>query len=429
MNKLLYFFIASISIILISSSLFAESVNRIDAEKLFVQAQKALASGNNEIAENLLMKSLQRDPNFTSAIWQLSQIYENRGKLEYARELLLRGLQQNQNATWAKDKLKRMERILVQKLLSEATNFMTDGNYTSALPKLALYHGIKPYDPIPLIYMGRCHLALNNSKTAKQYLTEAMERDPSNSEIAHLLSAVDNRIERESLNEVILQAKKILSNFTTAKNKEATNALQAILQKDPGNAWAKEKLSELDLLTSKSTETENQKDGKKNTEGFKLKEKTSEAINILPAAVLKYTIIALLIITIILLSILKRNSAVKNYPLQGTINLIPILDIVSLINSNLKNGHLLIITEKSKGEVFFEKGEIIHARYKADDGTTAFHKIMAIQSGKYIFYNHLPKVKQTIQEPLSLLLLSMKPRNKLFPAEKSKSMTSSRIPV
>jgi len=429
MKKPSHFIIASISIILISSSLFAESVNRIDAEKLLVQAQKALASGNNENAENLLIKSLQRDPNFTSAIWQLSQIYENRGKLEYARELLLRGLQQNQNATWAKDKLKRMERILVQKLLSEATNFMTEGNYTSALPKLALYHGIKPFDHIPLIYMGRCHLALNNSKTAKQYFTEAMERDPSNSEIAHLLSTVDNRIEKESLDEVILQAKMILSNFTTARNKEATNALKAILQKDPGNAWAKEKLSELNLLASKSTEQENPREVKKNIEGLKLKEKTSKAINVLPAAALKYTIIVLLIITIILLSVLKNRSTGKNHPLQGTINLIPILDIVSLINSNLKNGHLLVITAKGKGEVFFEKGEIIHARYKADDGTTAFHKIMGIQSGRYIFYDHLPKVRQTIQEPLSLLLLSMKPRNELFTAGKNKPAASSKVPV
>ncbi|MCD6379219.1 tetratricopeptide repeat protein, partial [bacterium] len=291
MNKPSYFIAAVISVILISSSLFAESPNRIKAEKLFVQAQKALSTENSKEAENLLMKSLQQDPNFTSAIWQLSQIYENRGKLEYARELLLRGLQQKQNATWAKEKLKRMEKILVQKLLSEATDFMTEGNYTSALPKLALYNGIKPNDPVPLIYMARCHLALNNLQTAKTYLSEAIERDPSNPDIANLLTAVENRIERESLNRVILQAKKILSDFTPARSKEATDALKTILQKDPGNIWAKEKLSELGLLTSKSAEAENQKNGDK--ERFKFKEKVTKTTNAISSTVLKYTIIIL----------------------------------------------------------------------------------------------------------------------------------------
>ena len=126
---------------------------------------------------------------------------------------------------------------------------------------------------------------------------------------------------------------------------------------------------------------------------------------------------------------LRKKAGGKNYPLQGNINLIPILDIVSLINSNLKSGYLIVITEKNKGEIFFEKGEIIHARYKADYGTSAFHKIMAAQSGRYLFNNHLPRVKQTIREPLSLLMLSMKPRNELFPAEKDNSAPYSKIPV
>jgi tetratricopeptide (TPR) repeat protein len=320
-----------------------------------------------------------------------------------------------------------MEKILAQKLLSEATNFMAEGNYISALPKLALYNGIKPYNPIPLIYMGRCHLALNNLQTAKTYLSEAMERDPSNPDIAQLITVVDDRIERESLNGVIFQAKKILSNFTPEKSKEATDALKTILQKDPGNVWAKEKLSELGLLTSKSAEAENQKSVDK--EGFKFKEKASKAISVISPTVLKYTIIILLIITIIFIPILRKKTVGRNYPLQGNINLIPILDIVSLINSNLKSGYLLVTTEKNKGEVFFEKGEIIHARYKADDGTSAFHKIMAIQSGRYVFNNHLPRVKQTIREPLSLLLLSMKSRNELFPSEEDNSASYSKTPV
>ncbi|MCU0639198.1 MAG: hypothetical protein MUF59_04930, partial [Candidatus Krumholzibacteria bacterium] len=79
--------------------------DRISAEKAFVEAQKSLADGDDQAAEKALMTSLRLDPAFTSAIWQLSQIYERRGKLEYARDLLLRGLQQEPGASWARDKL------------------------------------------------------------------------------------------------------------------------------------------------------------------------------------------------------------------------------------------------------------------------------------------------------------------------------------
>jgi len=105
---------------------------------------------------------------------------------------------------------------------------------------------------------------------------------------------------------------------------------------------------------------------------------------------------------------LRRKSKFRSYPLQGSLSLIPILDIVSLLNGNLKSGRLMIVSQSSRGEVFFEKGEIIHARLKSWDGKTAFHKIMALRSGRYTFINHLPNIRHTISEPLSLLLLSMK---------------------
>ena len=76
------------------------------------------------------------------------------------------------------------------------------------------------------------------------------------------------------------------------------------------------------------------------------------------------------------------------------------------------------ITQKQAG---FEKGEIIHARLKSWDGKSAFHKIMALRSGRYIFSNHLPSVRHTITDPLSLLLLSMRSQNpeKKKPASKT----------
>ena len=101
---------------------------------------------------------------------------------------------------------------------------------------------------------------------------------------------------------------------------------------------------------------------------------------------------------------IRRRMTRRSYPLEGTITVIPILDIVSLINGNLRTGRLIVVSSEAKGEIYFEKGEIIHARCDGLTGKIAFHKLMDIRSGRFFFHNHLPNVRRTIADPLSLLL-------------------------
>ncbi len=385
----------------------AES-GRIEAEKVFVEAQKALARGDDATAEEHLMKSLQLDPTFTSAIWQLSQIYEKRGKLEYARELILRGLQLDPGASWARDKLAQVEKLLINRLKTESKAFMDSGEYDKALPKLSLYLGIRPHDPEPLFLLGRCHLAIGNLETSKEYLVQAIQRDPTNSESAALLDEVDERIARSAVENAISAAERILADYSADDREKAENALHEVLRIDPGNKWATAKLEEIAVLAEKrETDTEDPRVIEKGME--KIKSIDLSPAGRFPSQAKDRIIIALVIVIIVLLALnLKKQPRKKSYPLQGSLNLIPILDIVSLIHSNLKTGRLVITAGKFSGEIFFEKGEIIQARYRSHDGRTAFHKMMGIGTGKFVYYNHLPKVKHTISEPLSLLLLSMK---------------------
>ncbi len=405
-------------VLFFSVQVSAQTTGRIQAEGLFVEAQKALARGDDGIAEELLMKALQKDGSFTSAIWQLSQIYEKRGKFEYSRELLIRGLQQEPQAAWAREKLSQLEMVLTRKLLTEAESYMGTGQYKRAIPKLSLYLGIKPYDPTPLIMLGRCHLALGNLSTSKEYVEQAIERDPSNGQAASLFNEIVERLGKNSLIYLIGQAEKVLSDYTPTRKAEAREALEAVLARDPENTWAREKLGELELLATVGEEIKN--------EGNKVAGKCLEVVKNLkqPAArvidfVLGNLLIAILAIVAVLLAVnLKRRAERKSYPLQGSLSLIPILDIVSLINSNLKTGHLILSSGKTRGEIYFEKGEIVHARWRGFDGKKAFHLLMDLNSGAYSFNNHLPNVRHTISEPLSLLLLSMKSPERPKPAAK-----------
>jgi tetratricopeptide (TPR) repeat protein len=398
----------------------SQTSGRIQAEKLFVEAQKALSRGDDETAETLLMKSLQKDAAFTSAIWQLAQIYEKRDKLEYARELILRGLQQEPHAAWAREKLAQLEKALTRKLLAEAERYMSAGEYDLAIPKLSLYLGISPYDPLPLVQLGRCHLALGNLDTAKEYLNQALERDPSNAQIIALAENVDKRLERSSVDALVAKAQSILADYTPDRREEARGVLIKILERDPGNAYALGKLEELDALSADKSGTDNSEDAV---------EKGLEAVSALggPLARVKDFIVGkllavILVAAVVLLAVnINRKKRRRYYPLQGNMSLIPILDIVSLINGNLKTGRLAVELGEQRGEIFFEKGEIVHARLKGMDGKKAFHKIMGFRSGRFYFKNHLPNVRHSISEPLSLLLLSMKSSERKSSRTKSDS--------
>lgn len=392
-----------------------ESAARIRAEKLFVEAQKELARGDDRAAESLLMESLDLDGSFTSAVWQLAQIYEKRGRLEHARELMIRGLQQEPGAGWAREKLARLEGILTRQLLVEAEDLMGRGEYERAIPKLSLYLGIKPFDPAPLVDMARCHLAMGNLETARGYLEQARERDPSGIETAALLEEIESRMGKAAVRSAVAGARKLLASYVPEDRARAEEALREVLALDPANGWAKEKLSELALLAEEEKGAKEIGAGGEGIAGKgveairEIEGPVSESVSRTLSFLRQRALLAVLAVIAVLLGLnLRRKSASRSYPLQGSLSLIPMLDIVSLINSNLKSGRLQLNSSSGRGEIFFEKGEVVHARLGSRDGKEAFHRIMSARSGRFVFYNHLPNIRHTISDPLSLLLLSMK---------------------
>ena len=390
--------------------------DRIQAEKLFVEAQKALSRGEIERAESLLTEALAADPSFTSSIWQLAQIYEKKGMLEHARELLIRGLQQEPDATWAREKLAALEKALTQKLLRNAQSYMESGEYDLAIPKLSLYLGIKPYDPVPLLMIGRCHLALGNLETAKEYLLQASERDPSNPDVRSLIAEVERRIERGSVSYLAKAASSILSNYTLDRKAEAIKALEAVLAADPQNAWADEKLAEIRLIED-MPETLPAGDEAPTGEKIEVRKALSGATGFLTGnIVMVVSILCLAALVLLIVLIIRKKSTGGVHPLSGSLALIPIIDIVALLNSNLRTGRLVLKTARGSGEVCFEKGEIIHARWKGPDGKKAFGRIMDQRVGTYTFTNKPSGSKRTISESLSVLLLFMN-RNEESPAD------------
>lgn len=387
----------------------AQSTARIEAEQIFVDAQKALARGDDAAAESLLLKSLRRDGTFTSAIWQLSQIYEKRGDLEKARELIVRGLQQEPDAVWARERLGRMETVLTRRLLGEAESLMGAGRYEQAIPKLSLAMGIKPYDPIPLIRIARCHLALGNLEQAREFLVQASERDPSSAEVASLLGEVDRRVSRSALDDAVREARAILVSYTPRDHDRAEEALRSVLALDPDNAWAAAELDRLLVPPPSPEPAESPPVPGTAAEETVEREPSGAEDRRDGAPVVLYLLLAAALAGAGLLAAdLRMRRRLLGHALQGSLSLVPLIDIVSLLNANLKSGRLAVTCPEGRGEIYFRKGEIVHARLGGADGREAFQRLAGQHSGRYVFYNHLPNVRQTIADPLSILLISIK---------------------
>jgi tetratricopeptide (TPR) repeat protein len=391
-----------------------QSAARVQAEQLFVEAQKALSRGDSENAEALLKNALAQDPAFTSAIWQLAQIYESRGRLDYARELLMRGLKQDPGASWARERLAQLEGTIARTILVEARTHLNSGEYDLAIPKFTTYLGLKPNDTDALVAMAKCQLAKGRTKSAREYLARARAIDPDDAGAASVVAEI-NKIDRNArLEKLLSDAQIALMEETEPGSEKARTALQAVLDEDPANAWAKERLVEMSRSAAEETaklETHAKQAPKAVVvQSRKALVESKGALSTATRFLLAHLALLILAAVLCVLVIdIRRKTMRRSYPLEGTITLIPILDIVSLVNANLRTGRLIVASADAKGEIYFEQGEIIHAKCDGLTGKTAFYKLMDLRSGRFFFHNHLPNVRRTITDPLSLLLLSMKP--------------------
>jgi tetratricopeptide (TPR) repeat protein len=387
---------------------------RVKAEALFVDAQKALSRGDYTGAETILKEALQTDPSFTSAIWQLAQIYESRGEIDYARELLMRGLRQDPEAAWAREKLSQMETSIARAMMADARGLMSSGSWDDAIQKLSAYLDLRPRDAAALAAMARCHFEKGNQKAARKYIDRARAIDPDNAEISSLNARMETTERSARIDKLLAQAQIALLDTASTAPERARTALGALIEADPANEWAKERLAELNRPVEERPARAEQRAAKPLppilAKGRQTVDRSKDAVAGVGRFLLTHIALFLLGAVLCVLAIdVRRKITRRSHPLEGTMTLIPILDIVSLINANLRTGRLIVVSADAKGEIFFDKGEIVHARCDGLTGKVAFQKLMDIRSGRFFFHNHLPNVRRTIADPLSLLLLSMKP--------------------
>ncbi len=389
------------------------------AETLFIEAQKSLARGNYEGAEKLLAEALARDPLFVSAVWQLAQIHESRGELDRARELLVRGLEIDPTAGWAREKLAQIEGRSADALLVESRRCIDAADWRTAAGKLSAYLKMRPADAEALASMARCQLALGNVKSARAHLDRARAADPANGTIGPLSREIE-RLERSSrIARLAADAERALAGHDPEAPGAARAALEALLDADPENAWAQGELRRLDQpietrpAAPPSTIDEPVLPNPSPDSAAEIAEAAGPDEISRPAPLGRILLIA---VPLVLAGVagafalgLRRRVSAPIHPLQGSLSLVPVLDVVALLSTNTRTGLLVIESQEESGEIYFEKGEIIHARAQGLSGKQAFRRLLEMRVGRFHFRNHLPAVRRSITEPLGLLLLAAKP--------------------
>ncbi len=386
------------------SSLRAEERS---AETLFIDAQKALARGDDGAAEALLAQSLARDPSFVSAVWQLAQIHESRGNLDRAREYLARGLIMDPGASWARERLAALDSKVASSILSEARARLVEGDFESA---------------------GR-------------HLDRARSIDSTNPAIGPLRAEMEKRLRAKRVDRLVKNAERVLAETQPDGSDTEREALRSILAEDPQHSWALEKLRELDERETAPPPPALPEPSP--GAGEPLRDSISAAVPAAvpaappspapertlaraeeparPAAARRGLFLWFLLPALaaaaagVVLFCLRQRAASRSYPLQGSISLVPMIDLVALLCANRRTGLLAVAGDGAAGEIYFASGEIANARCGNLSGKKAFHRLMEIRSGSFHFHNRLPTTRRTITEPLSTLLLSMKPHDETEP--------------
>lgn len=283
------------------------------SETLFIEAQKALARGDYDGAETLLAESLEQDPSFVSAIWQLAQIRESRGDLERARALLSRGLAIDPGASWARERLAGIDARLA------AIEKRRRRDERPAEPE-------RPPEPPP---------------------------DPA------------------------------------APSPETVAAAAHSPEETVDSAQAAPPAAEAPLPPPRAAREE------------------SAASGLLPFVLVS---VASALAAGVLLIRFRKRQAPPIHPLEGSIGLVPALDVVALLSANRRTGLLVVDGDGASGEIHFDAGAVVHAVCGALSGKKAFHRLVGARSGRFVFHNRPSPARRTIAEPLSTLLLSsMKP--------------------
>lgn len=347
---------------------------------------------------------------------ELSIIYEATGQLQYARGLLTRALIIRPDDPEIIRRHGEIVERLSKELESEIDGLIGRGHYDQAIPKLAVLLTIQPENTDLYYKKAECHLQLGNPSIALVEIERAQSitLDDRYDSLKTTANAAKHAQEVARLKSRALRG---LEADTPAETSEAMNAIARILQIDPDNTWAKEQF----------TLHSDIRDGIKNwgfmrrlgTLWLAIRQNVIESGGGMLAVAEVFNdhldILLILAITLLFLASPLTHWVIQGFSprhgLSGRLEHFRLQEVLALVNTHHRTGVLLLRTPRARGKIFFDKGEVYHCKSGRTTGRTAVQNLLRdTEKGYFIFKDGVVSKDDTVDTPLSLILLGLPER-------------------
>jgi Response regulators consisting of a CheY-like receiver domain and a winged-helix DNA-binding domain len=101
----------------------------------------------------------------------------------------------------------------------------------------------------------------------------------------------------------------------------------------------------------------------------------------------------------------KAKTASTQKGITGNLAEIHVTDLIQMLSAGGKTGALKLFKEEESGEVFFNQGQVINARYQQVEGVEAFNILVRWEHGLFILDPDSQLLDQKIFDSTEMLLI------------------------
>lgn len=91
--------------------------------------------------------------------------------------------------------------------------------------------------------------------------------------------------------------------------------------------------------------------------------------------------------------------------LTGNLEQLPLIDVLKMLSSSQRTGHLKLSQEGREGEIYLERGSLVHAATGAMMGERAVYAMMSWMQGDFSFYPDVEPPEESIELATEQILL------------------------
>jgi tetratricopeptide (TPR) repeat protein len=402
--------LAMVTVLAVSAPAPGQPGKVASTDELFSLGRDAFARGEYAKAQEYYETILRRDRTNLQAILELSSIYERSGKLEYARGLLIRATRIDPDYAAIEERRQAIDVKLALVLTAEVDSLLQRGAYEAAIPKLSLHNSITPGDPSVHYKRALCLFEMGRFDAALTDIEVAIAAEPQEPYFV-LRDRIVGESTRSHVRELATRASRLAKSDNPQNRERALDLLGEILEAEPDHTWARNEFLRLSEGGGDDTPPGAATEGRSPGALPDIVAAFVSAAASLGGFVRAHVgaLVALLAVVIVfrspLTTALKQRLA-RAPLLTGDLSRFSVSEVLNMLNAGPHTGVLEVRATSRSGKVYLDGGEPTHCTTGRKEGPEALMALLdAAQKGRFVFVAGSPPARQTIDTPLSVLMV------------------------